>query len=122
MSTLFCYTGVIHVPFSISARTVLGVWFVGSLILGALYGGSLTSKLSLHKSPKPADSLKELLKRHPNAMLALRNNSQVHTFFSVSIYYKFIFVITFFNRDSYRKFHGLLDRIGPKIQKLFFKS
>lgn len=90
------YAGVIHVPFSISARTVLGVWFVGSFILGALYGGGLTSKLSLHKSPKPADSLKELLKRHPNAMLALRNNSQVHTFFSVSIYQRFHICYTIF--------------------------
>ena len=69
---------------SVSGRTVLGVWFAGSLILGALYGGSLTSKLSLHKSPKPADSLKELLKRHPNAMLALKNSSQIHDYFKVS--------------------------------------
>ncbi|XP_055938158.1 glutamate receptor ionotropic, kainate 5-like [Argiope bruennichi] len=75
---------IVRHPKATSCRTLLGTWFMGALILSALYGGSLTSTLSLHRSPRPADTLKELVKRYPNAILALRNNSQIHSYIKKS--------------------------------------
>ncbi|GFQ79588.1 uncharacterized protein TNCT_439031 [Trichonephila clavata] len=76
--------GIVYHPKAISCRTVLGTWFMGTLILTALYGGSLTSTLSLHRSPRPVDTLKDLLKRYPNAMIAVKDNSQIHSYFKKS--------------------------------------
>ncbi|GIY33276.1 glutamate receptor ionotropic, delta-2 [Caerostris darwini] len=71
---------ILHHPKAISCRTVLGTWFIGALILSSLYGGSLTSTLSLHRSPRPADTLKDLVKRYPNAQLAVKDSSQIHSY------------------------------------------
>ncbi|XP_071037494.1 ionotropic receptor 25a-like [Parasteatoda tepidariorum] len=79
---------ITRMPQTTAARTILGTWLMGALILSALYGGSLTSRLSLHKSPSPADNLLSLVKRYPNALLALRNNSQVHSYFKGSDYWR----------------------------------
>ncbi|PRD27588.1 UNVERIFIED_CONTAM: putative glutamate receptor [Trichonephila clavipes] len=75
--------GIVYHPKAISSRTVLGTWFMGTLILSALYGGSLTSTLSLHRSPRPSDTLKDLVKRYPNAMIAVKDSSQIHSYFKV---------------------------------------
>ncbi|GBM73294.1 hypothetical protein AVEN_7276-1 [Araneus ventricosus] len=75
---------IVHHPQATSCRTLLGTWFMGALILSSLYGGSLTSTLSLHRSPRPADTLQDLVKRYPNAILALRNNSQIHSYIKKS--------------------------------------
>ncbi|XP_035216207.1 ionotropic receptor 25a-like [Stegodyphus dumicola] len=76
--------GISYIPCAASCRAILAVWIMGCFVLNSLYSGTLTSTLSLHKSPRPADSLQDLLKKYPNAKLALRNNSQIHSYFKES--------------------------------------
>ncbi|KAG8186667.1 hypothetical protein JTE90_014743 [Oedothorax gibbosus] len=84
--------GITRFPSNVSCRALLGTWILGSLVLASLYGGSLTSTLSLHRTPSPADSVGGLMRRYPNAMLALRNNSNVHSYFKGSTFWRKLFL------------------------------
>ncbi|CAL1266948.1 unnamed protein product, partial [Larinioides sclopetarius] len=96
---------IVYHPKATSCRTLLGTWFIGALILSSLYGGSLTSTLSLHRSPRPADTLKDLVKRYPNAILALRNNSQIHSYIKKSEMWRHIWLNNIKKNVIPGKFH-----------------